>query len=173
VMNGLEARWPGMRDRLCDTTPAIRRHINVFVDGKRARLDARLEPGADVFILTAISGGWCCGPKVSPERSLRLLSFLPSASVGLERDTLTLADYPGDIVHIFGERCGRAGRYGRDGLTVRFGAYDRLVYRVRMWIGSEGWPHARRHAIRCHSACGLNADRQRKSLNELESVAME
>ena len=22
-MNGLEARWPGMRDRLCDTTPAI------------------------------------------------------------------------------------------------------------------------------------------------------
>ena len=27
VMNGLEARWPGMRDRLCDTTPAIRRHI--------------------------------------------------------------------------------------------------------------------------------------------------
>ena len=57
VMNGLEARWPGMRDRLCDTTPAIRRHINVFVEGERARLDTLLEPGADVFILTAISGG--------------------------------------------------------------------------------------------------------------------
>ena len=57
VMNGLEARWPGMRDRLCDTTPAIRRHINVFVEGERVRLDTRLEPGADVFILTAISGG--------------------------------------------------------------------------------------------------------------------
>jgi len=57
VMNGLEARWPGMRDRLCDTTPAIRRHINVFVEGKRARLDTLLEPGADVYILTAISGG--------------------------------------------------------------------------------------------------------------------
>ncbi len=56
-MNGLEARWPDMRDRLCDTTPAIRRHINVFVEGERARLDTRLEPGADVFILTAISGG--------------------------------------------------------------------------------------------------------------------
>jgi hypothetical protein len=41
----------------CDTTPAIRRHINVFVEGKRARLNTRLEPGADVFILTAISGG--------------------------------------------------------------------------------------------------------------------
>jgi molybdopterin converting factor small subunit len=57
VMNGLEARWPGMRDRLCDTTPAIRRHINVFVQGKRARLDTRLEPDADVYILTAVSGG--------------------------------------------------------------------------------------------------------------------
>jgi molybdopterin synthase sulfur carrier subunit len=57
VMNELEARWPGMRDRLCDATPAIRRHINVFVEGKRARLETRLEPGADVYILTAISGG--------------------------------------------------------------------------------------------------------------------
>lgn len=57
VMNALEARWPGMRDRLCDTTPSIRRHINVFVEGKRARLDTRLSPGVDVFILTAVSGG--------------------------------------------------------------------------------------------------------------------
>ena len=37
VMNGLEARWPGMRDRPCDLTPAIRRHINVFVKGERAK----------------------------------------------------------------------------------------------------------------------------------------
>ena len=57
VMNELDARWPGLRDRLCDTTPAIRRHINVFVEGTRARLDTRLEPGADVYILTAVSGG--------------------------------------------------------------------------------------------------------------------
>ncbi|QRG08745.1 MoaD/ThiS family protein [Xanthobacter dioxanivorans] len=57
LMDALEARWPGMRDRLCDTTPAVRRHINVFVAGRRARLDTPLAPGADVFILTAISGG--------------------------------------------------------------------------------------------------------------------
>ena len=57
LMNALEARWPGMRDRLCDSTPAIRRHINVFVDGKRAALTTRLRPGADVFVLTAVSGG--------------------------------------------------------------------------------------------------------------------
>ena len=57
LMDALDARWPGMRDRLCDTTPAIRRHINVFVDGKRGTLETKLRPGADVFVLTAISGG--------------------------------------------------------------------------------------------------------------------
>jgi molybdopterin converting factor small subunit len=57
LMNALDARWPGMRDRLCDTSPAIRRHINVFVEGKRAKLTTRLRPDADVFILTAVSGG--------------------------------------------------------------------------------------------------------------------
>ena len=36
AIDALDARWPGMRDRLCDSTPAIRRHINVFVDGERA-----------------------------------------------------------------------------------------------------------------------------------------
>jgi molybdopterin converting factor small subunit len=46
-----------MRDRLCDSAPAIRRHINVFVDGKRSKLNTPLRPGADVFILTAVSGG--------------------------------------------------------------------------------------------------------------------
>ena len=57
VIDGLEARWPGMRDRLTDTSPAIRRHINIFVAGRRARLDTALQPGADVYVLTAVSGG--------------------------------------------------------------------------------------------------------------------
>jgi sulfur-carrier protein len=57
MINALDSRWPGMRDRLCDSTPAIRRHINVFVEGRRASLETRLSPGADVFIITAISGG--------------------------------------------------------------------------------------------------------------------
>jgi sulfur-carrier protein len=57
MIDALDSRWPGMRDRLCDSTPAIRRHINVFVDGRRATLATRLNPGTDVFIITAISGG--------------------------------------------------------------------------------------------------------------------
>jgi len=57
MLDALDARWPGMRDRLCDSTPAIRRHINIFVDGERAALDTPLAPGTEVFILTAMSGG--------------------------------------------------------------------------------------------------------------------
>jgi sulfur-carrier protein len=57
MIDALDAGWPGMRDRICDSTPAIRRHMNVFVDGERARLDTPLAPGSEVFVLTAISGG--------------------------------------------------------------------------------------------------------------------
>ena len=57
AIDALDRRWPGMRDRLCDTTPAVRRHINVFVDGRRARLETPLRPGLKIYVLTAISGG--------------------------------------------------------------------------------------------------------------------
>lgn len=53
----LEVRIPGMRDRICDSTPAIRRHIRVFVDGISADLETRLAPGAELLVMTAISGG--------------------------------------------------------------------------------------------------------------------
>jgi molybdopterin converting factor small subunit len=57
MIDALDAAWPGMRDRIVDSTPAIRKHMNVFVDGERVTLDAPLKPGASVFVLTAISGG--------------------------------------------------------------------------------------------------------------------
>lgn len=57
MVDALDERWPGMRDRICDSTPAIRRHMNVFVEGRRARLATPLRPGAEVYVLTAISGG--------------------------------------------------------------------------------------------------------------------
>ena len=57
VIDALDSRWPGMGDRLRDSRPRIRRHINVFVEGQRATLKTRLAPGAEVFVLTAISGG--------------------------------------------------------------------------------------------------------------------
>ena len=53
----LNRSWPGLRDRLCDGTPALRRHIRVFVRGDLATLQTRLGPGDDVLVVTAISGG--------------------------------------------------------------------------------------------------------------------
>jgi molybdopterin converting factor small subunit len=57
MLEGLDDRWPGMRDRLRDSTPQIRRHISVFVDGRRAALDTPLPAGATVYVLTMVSGG--------------------------------------------------------------------------------------------------------------------
>lgn len=57
VIDALDSRWPGMGDRIRDTTPRIRRHMNVFVRGERSTLETRLEPGEEMVVLTAISGG--------------------------------------------------------------------------------------------------------------------
>lgn len=57
LIDALDVRWPGMGDRLRDTTPAVRRHINIFCDGVRGALDTRLPAGATVYVLTAVSGG--------------------------------------------------------------------------------------------------------------------
>lgn len=57
LIDELDARWPGMGACLRDERPAIRRHINVFVGGRRVGLEEPLAPGVDVHILTAISGG--------------------------------------------------------------------------------------------------------------------
>ena len=53
----LDERWPGIRDRLCQPGPALRPHINVYVDRERATLETALAPDSRVDVLAAISGG--------------------------------------------------------------------------------------------------------------------
>ena len=53
----LDARWPGVRDRLCEPGPVLRQHIHVYVDRRRAALETPLEPGSRVDVIAAISGG--------------------------------------------------------------------------------------------------------------------
>ena len=53
----LEARWPGLRDRLCVPGPGLRPHINVYVDQERAGLATPLGAGSRVDVIAAISGG--------------------------------------------------------------------------------------------------------------------
>ena len=53
----LDARWPGLRDRLCEPGSTLRRHINVYVDGERAGLDAPVGESSRIDVIAAISGG--------------------------------------------------------------------------------------------------------------------
>jgi sulfur-carrier protein len=60
VLAQLDARWPGLRDRVCEAdggTATLRPHIRVFVDRERAALDTPLAPGARLDVIAAISGG--------------------------------------------------------------------------------------------------------------------
>jgi sulfur-carrier protein len=57
VIDDLDRRLPGIRDRLVDSGPILRTHLNVFVNGQRAALDTHVPPGADVHVVPAISGG--------------------------------------------------------------------------------------------------------------------
>lgn len=53
----LDARVPGLRNRLVDAGPALRTHLNVFVAGQRATLDTPVPAGAEVHVIPAVSGG--------------------------------------------------------------------------------------------------------------------
>jgi sulfur-carrier protein len=57
VIADLDARVPGIRNRLVDAGPTIRTHINVFVSGQRATLATPVPPGAVVHVIPAVSGG--------------------------------------------------------------------------------------------------------------------
>ena len=57
VIASLDARIPGLRNRLVDAGPVIRTHINVFVGGRRATLETAVPPGSDVHVIPAVSGG--------------------------------------------------------------------------------------------------------------------
>jgi molybdopterin converting factor small subunit len=57
ALTELDRRWPGLRDRLCEPGPALRRHIHVYVDGERGDLDTQVEPRSRLDVIAAISGG--------------------------------------------------------------------------------------------------------------------
>ena len=57
IVRELDARVPGMRDRLVDAGPRLRPHINVFVAGEPADLDTPVGPNDTVHVIPAVSGG--------------------------------------------------------------------------------------------------------------------
>lgn len=61
VFDHLEARFPGIRARLCEENGDLRRFINVYVDGEDIRfldrLDTAVGEKAEISIVPAIAGG--------------------------------------------------------------------------------------------------------------------
>ena len=57
VVADLDARIPGIRNRILDAGPSIRTHINIFVAGERATLATPVPDGAVVHVIPAVSGG--------------------------------------------------------------------------------------------------------------------
>lgn len=57
MLRQLDQRWPGMWDRLCEAGPAVREHINIFVDGRKAALETEITPESVVRVIPAVSGG--------------------------------------------------------------------------------------------------------------------
>ena len=57
AIDRLDELAPGIRNRLVDSGPMIRRHINVFVDHAPATLTTPLRPDSTVHVIPAVSGG--------------------------------------------------------------------------------------------------------------------
>jgi molybdopterin synthase sulfur carrier subunit len=61
LINTLERDFPGLKDRLCDETGALRRFVNIYVNGEDVRflsgLQTPIQAGAEVSIVPAVAGG--------------------------------------------------------------------------------------------------------------------
>jgi molybdopterin converting factor small subunit len=57
IIDGLDGQVPGLRDRLVESGPRLRPHINVFVAGEPADLTTPVGPADTVHVIPAVSGG--------------------------------------------------------------------------------------------------------------------
>ncbi len=57
IIDALDGRWPGLRDRLCYPGPVLHEYINVFVDGQPAEVTSPVRPDATVHVIPAVAGG--------------------------------------------------------------------------------------------------------------------
>jgi len=61
ILAELDQAYPGIRERICDTSGNIRRFVNIFVNGEDIRFlqekNTPVKNGDEVSILPAIAGG--------------------------------------------------------------------------------------------------------------------
>ena len=61
VLDALEGRYPGMKERLCAEDGSLRHFVNVYVNGEDVRhlggLETATKSGDEVSIVPAVAGG--------------------------------------------------------------------------------------------------------------------
>jgi molybdopterin synthase sulfur carrier subunit len=61
VLDEIAERWPRLERRLRDETGAVRRYVNIYVDGEACRrsggLATPVPAGAEIQILPSVAGG--------------------------------------------------------------------------------------------------------------------
>ena len=61
IVADLDKTHPGIRERICDDSGAVRRFVNIFVNGEDIRflqnLDTAVKAGDEVSVVPAIAGG--------------------------------------------------------------------------------------------------------------------
>ena len=61
VVDDLERKFPGMKERLCDDQGRVRRFVNIYVNGDDIRflngLESHVNDGDEIAIVPAIAGG--------------------------------------------------------------------------------------------------------------------
>jgi molybdopterin synthase sulfur carrier subunit len=61
VVEDLERKFPGIKERLCDEQGRVRRFVNIYVNGDDIRflnsLETEVKDGDEVAIVPAIAGG--------------------------------------------------------------------------------------------------------------------
>ena len=61
LVDDLERRYPGLKERICDESGQVRRFVNIFVNGEDIRflkqLATPVKSGDEVSIVPAIAGG--------------------------------------------------------------------------------------------------------------------
>jgi sulfur-carrier protein len=62
VVEDLEKKYPGIKERICDESGKIRRFVNVYVNGDDIRflqnLETSIKEGDNISIVPAIAGGY-------------------------------------------------------------------------------------------------------------------